>query len=185
MDFCLWPLAITQSLQWVLLCEGFQLNGGVPFWCLLALYDILIKSILLVCSKDHYRWPNGEVWKRSGGCELLSGVICAEGIHCWRRWVIRVVGIWFVLGTAPSHVSIPQIRMTRWPKTDKWGGKMYWETTALRTKFRGGVRVQACYAAVLIEFAIGRLGVMTTRASLLAQMGRGALTGKRACWQMT
>ncbi len=29
----------------------------------------------------------------------------------------------FVLRTAPSHVPIPQIRMTRWPKKDKRGGK--------------------------------------------------------------
>ncbi len=29
------------------------------------------------------------------------------------------VGIRFALGTAPSHVSIPQIRMARRPKADK------------------------------------------------------------------
>ncbi len=28
-------------------------------------------------------------------------------------------GIRFVLGTAPSHVSSPQIKMARWPKADK------------------------------------------------------------------
>ncbi len=32
-------------------------------------------------------------------------------------------------------------------------GKCIRENTALRTKFRGGVRVQACHAAVWIEFA--------------------------------
>ncbi len=57
--------------------------------------------------------------------------------------------------------------------------------TALRTKFRGGVRVQACHAAVCIEFAFGRLGVMTTQASWLAQGGRGVLVGQRTWWLMT
>ncbi len=32
------------------------------------------------------------------------------------------------------------------------------ENTALRTKFRGGVRVQACHAAVCIGFAFWPLG---------------------------
>ncbi len=32
-------------------------------------------------------------------------------------------------------------------------GKCIRKNTALRTKFRGGVRVQACHAAVSIEFA--------------------------------
>ncbi len=31
----------------------------------------------------------------------------------------------FVLQTTPSHASIPSNQMARWPKTDKWGGKMY------------------------------------------------------------
>ncbi len=44
-------------------------------------------------------------------------------------------------------------------------GKCVREKTALRTKCRGGVRVQGCHATVCIEFAFGRLGVMTTRAS--------------------
>ncbi len=35
------------------------------------------------------------------------------------------VRILFVLGTTPSHASIPPIRMARWPKADKCGGKMY------------------------------------------------------------
>ncbi len=43
-------------------------------------------------------------------------------------------------------------------------GKCIRENTALRTKFRGGVRVQACHAAVCIEFAFGRFGVITTQA---------------------
>ncbi len=47
-------------------------------------------------------------------------------------------------------------------------GKCIRENTAWRTKFRGGARVEACQAAVWIEFAFGRLGVMTTRASWLA-----------------
>ncbi len=34
-------------------------------------------------------------------------------------------------------------------------GKCIRENTALRTKFRGGVRVQACHAAGSIEFAFG------------------------------
>ncbi len=58
------------------------------------------------------------------------------------------------------------------------------ENTALRTKFRGGVWVQACHAAVWIEIVFGRLGVMTTQASWLAQVGSGALIGQRACWLM-
>ncbi len=32
--------------------------------------------------------------------------------------VLANVRIRFVLGTAPSHVSIPRIRMARWPKAD-------------------------------------------------------------------
>ncbi len=71
--------------------------------------------------------------------------------------------------------------MAQWPKTDKWGGKCIRENTALRTKFRAGVRVQA----VWIEFAFGPLGVMTTQASWLVQMGRGVLIGQRACWLLT
>ncbi len=31
----------------------------------------------------------------------------------------------FVLRATPFHASIPQIRMARWPKTDKGSGKMY------------------------------------------------------------
>ncbi len=63
--------------------------------------------------------------------------------------VLANVRVRFVLGTAPSHVSIP-------PESD-WhdgqrqineAGKCIRENTALRTKFRGGVRVQACHAAV-------------------------------------
>ncbi len=44
-------------------------------------------------------------------------------------------------------------------------GKCIRENKALRTKFRGGVRVQAFHAAVCIEFAFGRFGVITTQAS--------------------
>ncbi len=33
--------------------------------------------------------------------------------------VLTNEGILFVLGTAPSHVSIPQIKMAQWPKSDK------------------------------------------------------------------
>ncbi len=64
-------------------------------------------------------------------------------------------------------------------------GKCIRENTALRTKFRGGVRIQACHAAVWIQFAFGRLAVMTTQASWLAQMGGGVLIGQRVCWLMT
>ncbi len=64
-------------------------------------------------------------------------------------------------------------------------GKCIRENTALRTKFRGDVRVQACHAAVRIEFAFGRLGVITTQASWLVQVGDGVLIGLRACWLMT
>ncbi len=31
----------------------------------------------------------------------------------------------FDLGTAPAMSRPPEIRMARWPKTDKGGGKMY------------------------------------------------------------
>ncbi len=51
--------------------------------------------------------------------------------------------------------------------------------------FRDGVRVQACHAAVLIEFAFGRLGVITTQALLLAQVGDDVLIGQRTRWLMT
>ncbi len=77
-----------------------------------------------------------------------------------------IVGVRFVQGTAPSHVSIP-------PKS-KWhdghrrvheAGKCIRESTALRTKFRGDVRVQVCHAAVYLEFAFGRLGVITIQVS--------------------
>ncbi len=44
-------------------------------------------------------------------------------------------------------------------------GKYIRENTAFRTKFRGDVRIQLCHAAVWIEFAFGRLGVITTQAS--------------------
>ncbi len=63
--------------------------------------------------------------------------------------------------------------MSRSPKS-KWqdgqrqineAGKCIRGITALRTKFRGGVPVQVRHVAVLIEFAFGRLGVMTTQAS--------------------
>ncbi len=63
--------------------------------------------------------------------------------------------------------------MSRSPKSE-WhdgqrrineAGKCTRENMALRTKFRGGVRVQACHAAVCIEFAFGRLGVITTQSS--------------------
>ncbi len=30
-----------------------------------------------------------------------------------------IVRVRFVLGTAPSHASIPQVKMARWPKADK------------------------------------------------------------------
>ncbi len=76
--------------------------------------------------------------------------------------VLANVRFRFVLGTAPSHVSI-------------MAGKCIRENTALRTKFRGGVRVQACHAAVSLEFAFGRLGVMRGR----------ALIGQRTWWLMT
>ncbi len=75
--------------------------------------------------------------------------------------VLANVGIRFVLATALSRVSIPPNQNARWPKA----GKCIRENTDLRTKFRGGVRVQACHAAVSIEFAFSRLGVITTQAS--------------------
>ncbi len=58
-------------------------------------------------------------------------------------------------------------------------GKFIRGNTALRTKFRGGVRVQACHAAVRVALVISRLGVMAT------QVGRGVLIGQRVCWLMT
>ncbi len=61
----------------------------------------------------------------------------------------RPVRIRFVLGTAPSHVSIPP--KSEWHDGQRQineTGKCIRENTALRTKFRGGVRVQACHVAV-------------------------------------
>ncbi len=63
--------------------------------------------------------------------------------------VLANVGIRFVLGTAPSHVSIPP--KSEWHDGQRQineAGKCIRENAALRTKFRGGVRVQACHAAV-------------------------------------
>ncbi len=79
------------------------------------------------------------------------------------------VRIRFVLETAPSHASIPPNQHG----TMNEAGKCIRENTALRTKFR--VRVQACHAAVSLEFTFGRLGVMRS----------GALIGQRTCWLMT
>ncbi len=42
---------------------------------------------------------------------------------------------------------------------------MYERKYSLKKKFRDGVRVQACHAAVFIDFVFDRLGVMTTQAS--------------------
>ncbi len=64
-------------------------------------------------------------------------------------------------------------------------GKCFSENTARGTIFRDGVRVEACHVAVCMEFAFGRLGVITTQASLLAQVGDGVLIGQRTRWLMT
>ncbi len=64
-------------------------------------------------------------------------------------------------------------------------GKRSRQNTAFWMILRGSVRVQACRAAVWIEFAFGRLGVMATQASWLAQVGRGVLVGQSACWLMS
>ncbi len=62
---------------------------------------------------------------------------------------------------------MPRPPKSEWHDGQRWVnevGKCVSENRALRTKFRGGVRVQAWHAAVLIEFAFGRLGVITTHA---------------------
>ncbi len=65
-------------------------------------------------------------------------------------------GIRFVLGTAP------QIKRHDGLRRKNETGKCIRENTALRTKVRGGGRVQGCHAAVCIEFAFGRLDVIAT-----------------------
>ncbi len=96
------------------------------------------------------------------------------------------MGIRFVLGTAPQPCLNPA--KSKWHDDDTWineAGKWIRENTALKTKLRGGVRVQAYHATVCLEFAFGRLCVMTTQASWLAQVGSSALIGQRTCWLMT
>ncbi len=59
------------------------------------------------------------------------------------------VGIRFVLGTAPQPCLDPP--KSKWHDGQRQineAGKCIRENTVLRTKFRGGVRVQACHAAV-------------------------------------
>ncbi len=77
------------------------------------------------------------------------------------------------------------INMARRPKTDYWGPNVLKENTAFWSILRGGIRVQAWYTAVCLECAFGRLGVMTTQASWLVQVGRGVLIGQRSCRLMT
>ncbi len=87
-----------------------------------------------------------------------------------------------------SCLASPPPPKSRWYDGRRWINeveKCTRESTALRTKFRGGVRVQACHAAVWIEFAFGRLGVITTQTSWLAQAGGGVLIGQRAYWLIT
>ncbi len=63
-------------------------------------------------------------------------------------------------------------------------GKCIRVNTAFWTILRDGVSVQNL-CAVCIEFAFGRLVVMTTQASWLAQVELGVLIGQRTCWLMT
>ncbi len=76
--------------------------------------------------------------------------------------------------------QFPQIKMAQWPKADNKEGK-----TAFWAILRGGVRVQAWHVAVCLELVFGRLSVMTTQSSRLAQVGRGVLSGQRACLLMS
>ncbi len=61
-----------------------------------------IKSFLLVC-EDYYKRPGGMVGV-FGKChlgEFLRRLMCAEGMGCERRWVIRGTG------TASGHPGAP------------------------------------------------------------------------------
>ncbi len=57
---------------------------------------------------------------------------------------------------------------------------MYYEKHRLLNGAAWGMRVWALRVDVWLEFALGRLGVMTTQASWLAQVGCGVLIGQSA-----
>ncbi len=54
-------------------------------------------------SKDYCKRPGSGVgiWEGSLECEFLRVSICAEGIGCGRRWVLRGTG------TASGHPGVP------------------------------------------------------------------------------
>ncbi len=57
----------------------------------------------------------------------------------WLAFILH--GVWpieirFVLATDPVMSRSPQIRMPRWPKTDKWGGKMYKRKYSLKNEIQ-------------------------------------------------
>ncbi len=70
------------------------------------------------------------------------------------------------LNSPPPGVAPPQAEWHDGHRQINEAGKCIRENTALRKKF-------------------GRLGVITTQASLLAQVGDGVLIGQRSCWLMT
>ncbi len=55
--------------------------------------------------RDRVGWLGGMIGTENRRVQSTGHVPANEGIR-------------FVLGTAPSHDSIPQIRMARWSKTD-------------------------------------------------------------------
>ncbi len=85
----------------------------------------------------------------------------------------------------PAMSRSPQIRMARWPETDKWGGKMYYGKYSLLndiTSWRSCSGVpRDCVNRIRL---FGRLGLITTQASWLAQVGSGAVIGQRTCCLM-
>ncbi len=46
------------------------------------------------------------MWKGSGGCEFLNGVMCAGGMGCGNRWVVRVL---LGAGTAIGRPEVPSM----------------------------------------------------------------------------
>ncbi len=76
------------------------------------------------------------------------------------------VRIQFVLETAPQPgLDPPKSEWHDGQRQINEAGKYIRDYTALRTKSRCGVRVQVLHAAVCVEFAFGRLSVITTQAS--------------------
>ncbi len=82
--------------------------------------------------------------------------------------VLNFYGIGF-FNDKPPAMSRPPLLKSGW----HGGGKMYLGKYSLLN-----VRVQMCRASMWLEFVFGRLGVMTTQTSWLAQVGRGGLIGQ-------